>query len=271
MLDAGAEVAELNAEARGLADRIIAACGTVEGDAGLEANLARVNAIGARVNEWVRERVQAILDAGRLPAVVGGDHSTSFGAIEAAARHVGELGLLHFDAHADLRRAYEGFEWSHASILHNVVHKIDAVARIVQVGVRDMSEEEAQKIRASEGRILTLYDHEWAAARLENRDLRAMIRKHLAHLPRQVFVTFDVDGLEATLCPHTGTPVPGGLSWHETMLWLEELARSGREVVALDLNEVNPGPADDAEDSWDAIVGARLLYRLIGTALMTRG
>ena len=271
MLEPSGEVARLNAEASGLADGIIAVGGAVAGDAGLEADLARVNAIGSGVNEWVRERVQAILDAGRLPAVVGGDHSTPYGAIQAAAEHVGELGLLHFDAHADLRRAYEGFEWSHASILYNVAHKIDAVTRVVQVGVRDMSEEEVREMRASEGRILTLHDHEWAAARLEHRDLRAMIREHLAHLPKQVFLTFDVDGLDPKLCPHTGTPVPGGLSWHEAMLWLEELARSGREVVALDLNEVNPGPADDGEDSWDAIVGARLLYRLIGTALMTRG
>jgi agmatinase len=85
-----------------------------------------------------------------------------------------------------------------------------------------------------------------------------------------VWISFDVDGLDPTLCPNTGTPVPGGLTWHDAMLWLEELARSPRRVVGLDLNEVSPGETDDDVDSWDAIVGARLLYRLIGTALLTR-
>ena len=85
-------------------------------------------------------------------------------------------------------------------------------------------------------------------------------------------LTFDIDGLDPGLCPQTGTPVPGGLTWHEAMLWLEELTNSGRRIVGLDLCEVSPGPRGDAcGESWDAAVGARLLYRLIGTALLTRG
>ena len=275
MLPPDEELAAWNAEASKLADEIIAAGGDVAGKKRLQANKTRVDALGAQMNERVRKRVDAILAAGKLPAVVGGDHSVAFGAIEAAAAHFAKpdegIALLHFDAHADLRRAYEGFEWSHASILENVLRKIEGVSQVVQVGIRDLSEEELQRIRGSEGRVRTLFDHEWASARLDGRDLRALIRKHLASLPKHVFVTFDVDGLDPTLCPNTGTPVPGGLSWHEAMLWLEELARSGSTVVGLDVNEVNPGDAGPAEDSWDAIVGARLLYRLIGFALGTRG
>ena len=105
-------------------------------------------------------------------------------------------------------------------------------------------------------------------------DDSAVVRKYLALLPQDVWISFDIDGLDPTLCPQTGTPVPGGLNWSETNLWLEELVASGRRVVGLDLNEVNPGPDWEPEhattDSWDAIVGARLLYRLIGTALATR-
>ena len=97
-----------------------------------------------------------------------------------------------------------------------------------------------------------------------------MTRRTLAQLPQEVYVTFDVDGLDPSLCPNTGTPVPGGLRWNEAMLWLRELAASGRRIVGFDLNEVAPGGERPAGQGWDEIVGARLLYRLIGFALRTR-
>lgn len=231
-------------------------------------DLGRVNAIGTEVNAVVEAAVAEALDAGRLPAVVGGDHSVPFGAFRAAAQRHPGLGILHFDAHADLRRAYEGFEWSHASIFRNVVDRIAEVERIVQVGVRDVGERELETIRSSPERIRTLFDAEWAAAALEGRDRRALVREWIGALPERVWVSFDVDGLDPALCPNTGTPVPGGLSWHDALLWLEELGRSDRRVVGVDLCEVNPGATSAREDSWDAIVGARLLYRLIGTALL---
>jgi agmatinase len=147
---------------------------------------------------------------------------------------------------------------------------IPGVARLVQVGIRDFGEDEHERIANSRGRIRTLFDRDIAGARLEGGNLRAQAREHIALLPELVYVSFDVDGLDPALCPNTGTPVPGGLSWHEALMWLEELARSQKRVVGLDLNEVNPGAPRPGEDSWDAIVGARLLYRMIGTALLTR-
>ena len=269
MVDAGGEIAALHAEASPLADLVIAAGGDVSGDARLARALERVNAIGEQLNALVHARVEAVLDQAKLPAVVGGDHSAPYGAIAACAERFPGLGILHFDAHADLRRAYEGFEWSHASILDNVMRRLP-IARLLQVGLRDLSEEEHERIRSSEGRIQAVFDRDWSSARLEGRNLRQLAREALSALPENVYVTFDVDGLDPALCPGTGTPVPGGLDWGEAMLWLDELARSGRRVVGLDLNEVNPGAAAPDEDSYDAIVGARLLYRLIGTALVTR-
>lgn len=272
--DDGGAIEALNRRASPPADVVIEAGGDVTGDARLEGALAEVDALGARVNELVLARTLEVYDRGALPALVGGDHSTPFGAIAAAARRHPGLGVLHFDAHADLRVAYEGFAWSHASIMDNVLRRIDGVARLVQVGVRDLCEEERDAIDASGGRVRTLYDRDWQRAKLERTDLRALVRSHLAHLPREVWISFDIDGLDPVLCPNTGTPVPGGLAWGETMLWLDELATSGRRVVGLDLNEVNPGPdwepAHTLGDAWDAIVGARLLYRLIATALATR-
>jgi agmatinase len=267
MLAADPKIAKLNEEASAKAERIIAVGGSIGSDRSLARDLARVNEIGAEVNAIVRRATQAVLDAGKLPFVVGGDHSAPFGAIEAASeRHPG-LGVLHFDAHADLREAYEGFEWSHASIMHNVVSRLAGVAVLAQVGIRDLGEREHERILGSKGRIRTLFDTEWARARVEGFNLRELVKKRLEVLPENVYVSFDVDGLDPTLCPNTGTPVPGGLSWHEAMLWIEELSRSGRRVVGLDLNEVSPGETSPEEDSWDAIVGARLLYRLIGAAV----
>lgn len=260
LLPADPAVLELGAEATELVDALRSGGAPSAGE--------RVDAIGDELNARTHARAAASLDEGKLVALLGGDHSVPFGAIEACAeRHPG-MGILHVDAHADLRRAYEGFRWSHASILYNVTERIGGVARLLQVGLRDLCEEETRRIQASEGRIQVVYDHDWARARLEGRSLPELVREAIACLPEAVYVTFDVDGLDPSLCPSTGTPVPGGLRWDEAMLWLEELSRSGRRVVGLDLCEVSPGPEGDPEGlGWDAAVGARLLYRLIGYAL----
>jgi len=230
----------------------------------------RVNAIGAELNEIVRAQTASSLDENKLVAVLGGDHSVPFGAIQACAQHHPGLGILHFDAHADLREAYDGHEWSHASILFNVMERIANVSTLVQCGIRDLSGAEHELILSSD-RIHTLFDRDWQRARSEGRSLRELVRRTLAPLPEQVWVSFDIDGLDPALCPNTGTPVPGGFDWHATIVWLEELATSGRRVVGLDLTEVSPGPGGDPDGvGWDAIVGARLLYKLIGAALVSR-
>ena len=95
---------------------------------------------------------------------------------------------------------------------------------------------------------------------------RSLVAEILAPLPERVWVSFDIDGLDPSLCPHTGTPVPGGLSWHQATTLLRALASSGRRIVGFDLCEVAPGPGP-AGESWDAIVGARLLYKLAGWAI----
>jgi agmatinase len=272
MLPPDPRIERLNEEATRKAEPIIEIGGRIGDDARLAKQLARVNEIGAEVNEIVRAQVDAILQQGRLPVVVGGDHSVPFGAIQACAARYPGMGVLHFDAHADLREAYEGFEWSHASIMHNVAMKLSDVGVLVQAGLRDMGEREHAMIVGSEGRIRVLHDLEWSRAKAAGADLRDLARGMIAALPEHVYVSFDIDGLDPTLCPSTGTPVPGGFTWHETMLWLDQIAHSGKRIVGLDLNEVSPGDGsmDPDADTWDAIVGARLLYRLIGTALLTR-
>jgi agmatinase len=261
-------VAEANAAARVAAEKVIAVGGAVEGDRQLEEALAFVNAQSHGVDARVYAEVRRWLGAGKIVGVVGGDHSTPFGSIRAHAERWSGLGILHVDAHADLRRAYEGFERSHASIMDNVLRDVPGVARLVQVGVRDFCEEEVERIARSEGRVRTFFDVSIAGARMQGA-LRELFTKIADDLPRDVYVSFDVDGLDPALCPHTGTPVPGGLSFHEASALIGAVVASGRRIVGFDLNEVAPDPR--GEDEWDANVGARLLYKLVGWTLLSQG
>jgi agmatinase len=267
MLEERAEIHAKNQEANALSEKIIEVAGLIEGNRELEAALARVNALSGEVNEIVRGDVERLLAANKIVGLVGGDHAVPFGCIEAHAAKIPGLGVLHFDAHSDLRPAYEGFEWSHASIMRNVADRIPGVGKLVQVGIRDLSEEELETIDASGGRIEAFFDVDLKRAQRRGDSWDAIAKKIVATLPSSVYVSFDVDGLDPALCPHTGTPVPGGLQFHEATAILEEVARSGRTIVGFDLNEVSPGPDDD----WDANVGARLLYKLIGWTHVSQG
>ena len=254
-------------EARAAAVPIIEKGGADEGDAAI---VAGIDAAGDAVNEYVRAWTTRTLEAGRIAGVVGGDHSTPYGAIAAAAAWTAErkepLGILQIDAHMDLRHAFEGFRWSHASIMWNVLDQISNVERLVQVGIRDYCEEELDVARAAGDRVVTHFDFDWWRTRDSGASFASMCRAAIDRLPSHVYVSFDIDGLSPELCPGTGTPVPGGLSFNDASLLLEELARSGRTIVAFDVNEVCPQPHDGG---FNANVGARILYKLCGAATFT--
>lgn len=264
MLPIADELVRLDASARAAAAPVIAAGGLAPGRDDLARAAAEVDRACERVNAWVDERVSGLLARGKRVGLVGGDHSTALGGIAAHARRHAGLGLLHVDAHADLRVAFEGFTYSHASIIYNVAERCPEVARIVQVGLRDLSEEEHAYAAASRGRIVQHHDAELARARFEGEPWSAQVRRILEPLPREVYVTFDIDGLDPTLCPGTGTPVPGGLSYQEALYLLGAIVRSGRRIVGFDLVEVAPAPG---RGDWDGNVGARLLYKLVGWML----
>ncbi len=262
----------LNEEARAAAVTAIEA--QIEGEAPHVDDVARVDAAGARVNAWVDEQVTKLLHEKKLPVVVGGDHSVPFGAIAACARELGAkpLGVLHLDAHCDLREAYEGFRWSHASIMKNVLDGLPTT-KLVQIGIRDFGDAELDVVRAHPERIATYFDVQLRRARLDG-GFGALADRVVENLPHDVYLSFDVDGLDPALCPSTGTPVPGGLSFDEVLTVLQALVGSGRRVVGLDLVEVAPPPDLDDEElggCWDGNVGARLLYKMIGAALLSRG
>lgn len=258
-------IASLSETARKAAAPIIEKGGAEPTDA---AAVTRVNAAGDEVNRFTYEQVKRVLAEGKTPGLIGGDHSTPFGAIRACAEHGGGgggLGILHIDAHMDLRNAYEGFRWSHASIMYNVLREIPGVTRIVQVGIRDFGEGEMDFGIEQGQRVHTFYDDAWAQDLAAGTPFTDLAAGAIRALPDRVYVSFDIDGLDPSLCPHTGTPVPGGLSFNQALILLDALHKSGKQIVGFDLVEVCPGGG--AEDEWDANVGARLLYKLCGVAL----
>ncbi len=235
-------------------------------DKKIAGHLAAVNDAGRHLNGLLRHQAAALLAAGKTVGLVGGDHSTPLGLMQAvAAHHREEFGILHVDAHADLRVAYEGFDYSHASIMHNAL-QIPGITRLVQVGIRDFSATEARR-SAEDPRIVPFDDYRLARRAFEGASWEEQCREIIAHLPAAVYVSFDIDGLAPALCPGTGTPVPGGLSFHQAVYLLAQVVESGRRIIGFDLTEVSPQPGD-AE--WNANVGARMLYKLCNLTLKSQ-
>ena len=269
MLREPEEIIAANGKGKALAAKIIEAGGT-GGDPELERALALVNALSTEVNEWVHAETTRLLDAEKIVGIVGGDHSVPFGALTALAAKRASFGVLHFDAHSDTRRAYEGFEHSHASIMYNVLEHVPAVKKLVQVGIRDVCEAEIAYCKSQGARVRTFTDRELVKRRHAGEPFATTVKDIVKELPDEVWVSFDIDGLDPRFCPHTGTPVPGGLDTSEVVAILRELARSGRKIVGFDLNEVAPN-GDDPSDEWDGNVGARMLYKLIAFTLASQG
>ena len=272
-------IVRLNREARKFSKPVIAVGGEVEGKPRLKKALAEVNRRSEEVNERVDHLCREFLREGRTPVVLGGDHSTPFGAIRAYGARFPGLGILHIDAHADLRDAYEGFTWSHASIMNNVARRIGSkggVASLVQVGIRDFGEREHAMIEGPAPRgetpITAFFDAKLKARLHAGEKWASICDEIVGRLPKQVYVSFDIDGLDPVLCPDTGTPVPGGLSFNEMLELLRALGRNGRKIVGFDLNEVAPSsrtPRAEWGGDWNANVGARVLYKMIGAAALS--
>ncbi len=266
------KVRKMNSEARRLARKIIARGGVISGPYAntLRKQLGAVNVLGDRLNAWVESEVKALYAESKIPCIVGGDHSTPYGAFCATAKSIGSFGILHFDAHSDTRNAYEGFTWSHASIMRNALDRIPEISRLVQVGVRDFCKEEFEYCRDQQkNRVRTFYDRNLSDLRNAGVPFASIVEDIISALPERVWISFDIDGLDPRFCPSTGTPVPGGLDYNDAVSILVALARSGKRVVGFDLNEVAPNSTNPS-DEWDGNVGARLLYKMCAVALVSQ-
>ncbi len=228
-----------------------------------QAVLKEINKECEDLMKWVKERSLTFLKKKKIVALIGGDHSTPLGLMQAVSEQYGSFGILHIDAHCDLRDAYEGFTYSHASIMFNAL-KIKNLERLVQVGIRDFSEGENSIIENSKGRVKLFSDKTMKEKMFHGASWHEISQSIISTLPKQVYISFDIDGLDPKLCPNTGTPVPGGLQFWEAIHLIEMVVESGRQIVAFDINEVAPG-----KDEWDANVGARLLYKMANLAAIS--
>jgi Arginase/agmatinase/formimionoglutamate hydrolase, arginase family len=250
------EIQRKNKRAREIAESVINAL-EAGYEAGNEGDLRKVNKASVELNSYVENRCSEWLDKGKIVGLLGGDHSVPFGYVRALAARHDSFGILHFDAHADLRKAYEGFEFSHASTFYNILERIPQVTHLVQVGQRDFCSSESDMM-LKDGRITAFTDFIISSRMFQGETWDAICNEIISALPDEVYISFDIDGLSPDLCPDTGTPVPGGLSFQQADYLLLKLAYSGKRIVGFDLCEVSPSEYNEI----NAITGARLLYKL---------
>jgi len=264
MLETDKYVLKLSNKTRKKALKIIE---NFENKESLKKDLKYVNEVSKAINSYIYEKSLKILRKGKFGGVVGGDHSCPFGLIKALNDTFNEnFGILHVDAHHDLREAYEGFTYSHASIFYNVLNKCDKVSKLVQVGVRDYSKQEAQKMLDLGEKGACLYDTAMQSALASGKSLESIFAPYIKQLPQNVYLSIDIDALEPINCPNTGTPVPGGLRYSELEHLIFMIVKSGKKIIGFDLCEVG-----NSENGWDENVGARVLYGLCGALLSSQG
>lgn len=206
--------------------------------------------------EQLDAEVEKVLKMGKFPFVFGGEHSITAGAIRPYARRYKDLAILHFDAHADLRDGYDGEHYSHAAALRRVLdHK--SVTKLCSFGIRNISQGEIPFLEKNKGRVKIYWareKHKW--------DMKEIVRHFKG---KNVYVTFDVDGLDASLMPATGTPEPGGLFWDEAIGIIREVAKVSTFVGA-DVNELAPRPELHACD----FLAAKLAYKIMSYAFLAK-
>lgn len=189
-------------------------------------------------------RVSHFLDMGKRVAMVGGEHSVSVGAIRAMSERYPDLTVLQIDAHADLRDEYHGSPYNHACVMR----RAQECARVVQVGIRSVCEEEQCNIVTEN----IFYAHN-IVGRTGWED------EVVERLTGNVYISFDLDGLDPSILPATGTPLPGGLQWYPTLNLLEKVFRA-RRVVGFDVVELCPQEGNVVSD----VLAASLVYKMMG-------
>lgn len=253
MLEVSEEIQKLNNQYKTKAQEIILLQEKGKSVEELKTQIDVINTACHELRKWVFEQTTTLLNRKKKVVLLGGDHSTPLGYLQALAQHHESFAILQIDAHADLRKAYEGFELSHASIMYNAL-KIEQVSQLVQVGIRDICDEEVDLINSNE-KITCFYDHNLKREAYQGKTWQLQIEAIVATLPQKVYISFDIDGLDPKLCPNTGTPVPGGFEFQQAIELIRAVKLSGKEIIGCDLNEVG-------NDEWDANVGARILYQL---------
>lgn len=236
-----------------------------EGEEIDETTLNDVNKASQYLNQWVENTCTEYINKGKKIALIGGDHSTPLGIIKALSKKYENFGILQIDAHADLRKAYEGFTYSHASIMYNVLEEIPRVEKLIQVGIRDYCDEEYDYIQQNPTRVKTFFDQNIKEDQFNGKNWNNITTDIIAELPDNIYVSFDIDGLRPHLCPNTGTPVPGGFELEEVFYLFKKIQEAGKNIIGFDLNETANDGSD--EDTIDTITAARIIYKLSNIVL----
>lgn len=247
LLETSAEIAQHNHQTRQLIEayRLHAHASTLQ----------QINQACAQLNDYVFTESQQLLATHKV-ILLGGEHSISLGYYQALAEKHAQFGILHLDAHLDMRQAYEGFSYSHASIMYNSLRLIPQIQQITSVGIRDYCVEEANFARENSDRIRVFSERELQYARFRGTNWHDLATEIIADLPPKIIISWDIDGLDPGLCPHTGTPVMGGRSIYECYYLLHLLRQKNIQIIGVDLVEIG-GNAE-----WDANVAGRILYKL---------
>lgn len=232
-----------------------------------KSTLAAVNKACTQLQDWVEKHSAEILDSGKIVGLIGGDHSTPLGLLRALGKkHKKEhFGVLHIDAHCDLRDAYEGFTYSHASIFRNALESVPNISKLVQVGIRDYCQEELDYAKSQGERVKIYFDQNIKEAQYQGKNFHKICLDIVAQLPQLVYISFDIDGLDPKLCPNTGTPVAGGFELQQMYYLVKLVALSGRQIIGFDLVETGIG------SEWDGNVAARMLYKMANLAAFSQG
>lgn len=264
MLDIDSDIEKLSQNAR---ERAKIAIEALENSATDSESIEFVNSASNELNRFVYDNSMELLKNNKLVGLVGGDHSSPLGFIKALNDNSDEsFGILHLDAHHDLRKAYEGFSYSHASIFYNVLHECEKVSHLVQIGIRDYSLEEKERLISLGEKGFCLYDSDFQRQKALGKSIDEIFSQYIEKLPNRIYLSVDIDALEPLNCPNTGTPVPGGLSYSELEYLIYKLAISGKTIIGFDLCEVGT-----SNNGWDENVGARVLYQLCGAILANQG
>ncbi len=197
----------------------------------------------------LRDVVSPIIEFGKFPIILGGEHALTLGAVAACADKYPDLSILQIDAHADLRESYEGNPYSHASVSYHIYQGLPNPL-ITQVGIRNISAGEVEWLENEKPKVNIF----WA----RHQD-RWNFHEIISTLSENVYLTIDIDGLDSGIMPSTGTPEPGGMNWYQLME-LVKLVCVKKNVVAADIVELAPIENLHAPD----FLAAKLLYKIIG-------
>jgi len=194
----------------------------------------------------IYKAVKSVIAEKKIPVMLGGEHSVSYGAVKAAKEYYPGLSVLQFDAHADLRDSYHGSQHNHACVMR----RIRAMCPAVQVGIRSQDAEEAEYIKNNDlaGSIFYAHDHDGS-----------FVPDIVNQLPKDVYITIDVDVFDPSVIPATGTPEPGGLLWYQVLEILKTVIAE-KNIVGVDVVELAPKPDLHYAD----YTIAKLVYKIIG-------